>query len=56
MHRPGLFVRFAVGSKGTVSQERLCRKKQQVGTPGIDWVNGLSSSSASLAEYEMRPV
>lgn len=54
MHRPGLFVRFAVDSKETVSQERLNHKNQQVGTLRIDWVNDLSG--VSLVETEIRPL
>lgn len=54
MHRPGLFVRFAVGSKGTVSQERLNHKNQQVGTLRIDWVNELSGGP--LVGVEIHPL
>ncbi len=46
MHRLGLFVRIAVGSKGTVRQERLNHKNQKVAILRIDWVNDLSGGSS----------
>lgn len=54
MHRLGLFVRIAVGSKGTVRQERLNHKNQKVAILRIDWVNDLSGGSS--VEIEIRPL